>query len=603
MFFDEKMQEIERSLAEYGQKRYMAKFSNINDSLKKVICNESMESLRRFIISEYVSNNDFILNFGMMYCDDFFNILNDDFRCSDEVAEQLSAILIYLSQCSNGELDGKIFSEISDLFHRMRDTKVIILLKDAISFFFFKDLFIMRNVSKAFRWIEMLKAVQCFHGVCHIYNGYFELDKLLVPFFNAANNIKGYRGISLNEFGPYEGEVYRLEAYMEKLSKGYKDFEDDEFFLNSYFALLLYEGICSLQICQETILSHDITRSQKDHFKDFLKRNAFFLPNCVNSMFSEMKYSDFLKYAKRVIEVYSLSLFVKSKLKNTVCKELSYYTSFETFNYLLPHKTEGSALNSVFTEINSLKSNNKSDCAKWSFMNVDYMNDPNEGNAIYKYLGIAVDNSETYLGRKRLFPSDVYLKSFSDRRDDLSMWEIYGNHAEGVNVVIDWKATQEKGKTPSVFNILYVSLKDSQEHDNDSLNSLIDRDTMEKIENTFVEIKSLYSKSSDRVKVYLEQAISPLRYLVKDSSYWHEKESRIIFDERINEDKLKYTGGDIPKIFYQGQFTLSIKEVILGPKCKDAAEKALYLYKQFLEMNQAFDVQIPKLTISSIEYR
>ena len=98
---------------------------------------------------------------------------------------------------------------------------------------------------------------------------------------------------------------------------------------------------------------------------------------------------------------------------------LAYYTSLETFSYMLPFRAEDEMV------------------GRFSIMNIAYMNDPNEGRTLQKCLFEGeVPFEGDVLHRKNARYPYVFLKCFTPQIDFLPMWGMYGDHARGCCLVL-----------------------------------------------------------------------------------------------------------------------------------------------------------------------
>jgi hypothetical protein len=262
----------------------------------------------------------------------------------------------------------------------------------------------------------------------------------------------------------------------------------------------------------------------------------------------------------------------------------AYYTSLETLGFLLPSGT-------------------KEQLGKPAIMNISYMNDPNEGKSLKHLIYGSQDARISTTERKSITIPYVFLKCFTSQIDYLPMWEMYGNHAQGCCLVIDWQKTffENKNISKSLFHVCYIN-KNSKEHkirknDNPQIRNI------EKIQSCIRELKKLATKLNSSDQPTFEKLLGKLPYLFKDNSYSYEQEVRILnIFPRPNKD-FKHTDNEIPKLFILPDFYLQIKEIILGPKVTDIANRIPYLQEQIELMCEQTGTLIPKITISNIDYR
>lgn len=116
--------------------------------------------------------------------------------------------------------------------------------------------------------------------------------------------------------------------------------------------------------------------------------------------------------------------------------ELAYYTSLETFSYMLPFKAQEDML------------------GRFSIMNIAYMNDPNEGKILQKCLfaGKVPFEGDPKQRKNARYPY-VYIKCFTPQIDFLPMWEMYGDHARGCCLVLDWGKILEAGAQIPLYSV------------------------------------------------------------------------------------------------------------------------------------------------------
>lgn len=350
----------------------------------------------------------------------------------------------------------------------------------------------------------------------------------------------------------------------------------------------------------------------KAWFMDFLYRKNINFPNCIDDLLDEIdseEDNDVISLVKKLALVYTEAHNIKECLKVNSPEKLMYYTTYETLMYMLPHADKSISDSQLKREEEKLLDSENDGCIKWSFMNVEYMNDPKEGKTAKSFFGMS-DEPHEIGGCNEIMVSDVYLKSFTQRREDLSMWEMYGGHAEGCFISVDWKSTKRRNKNvPDLYAVLYLTKgRNNGEFSFDKkANSHIDKngDAIDTIKDNMIKLKELIdTETNPEIKEKLFRGTECLWFLIKDSKYYHEKESRILFDDVDDDDgELRYTGGDVPKVYVRGDFTLTIQEIIFGPKCKNVGEKALFLSKQFKELRKKYRTRMPKILMSSIEYR
>jgi hypothetical protein len=282
-------------------------------------------------------------------------------------------------------------------------------------------------------------------------------------------------------------------------------------------------------------------------------------------------------------------------------KDIAYYTTYNTLGYLLPKSADFSAENDEYA-------------GKFSVMHIGHMNDPNEGKILDKlFFGGAPDKNSSDESAPLKYPY-VFLKSFTTRRDDLSMWETYGDSAKGVCVVLD-KDRINKDYNYELYNICYLQKTTKAEVDEQKENDREKRDdpfipvdeengylvctgsnigVSKESANVAVSIlvwlkdeaddKDKYLDKTDDcsgyhiLEDYLKYHSDGIKYLFKDAAYVHEDEKRIIYMyDSYAAKEIRYTPSDPSRLFVYGEPDAAIKEIVLGPKFKKVEDHLPYL--------------------------
>lgn len=263
-------------------------------------------------------------------------------------------------------------------------------------------------------------------------------------------------------------------------------------------------------------------------------------------------------------------------------QDTAYYTSLDTLMYMLPARLK-----------------DERDWGKFSVMNVAYMNDPNEGRILHKYLQSDHDPNSSDK-RKNASPPFVFMKCFTSRIDDLPMWEMYGDRAQGVCIVVDWISTLTS--TTPLYRICYLTRYGDTYKLDQSVNQELTN--LNSIKSWLDELKNLREAIIDREsKLFFDSLTEGIAYLFKDSSYHYEQEVRILYAYNETTSLFKHTSAEYPKLYVQTEFPVVIKEIIIGPKFKDLALRMPYLREQVERMCRSTDTTHPKITMSNIEYR
>ena len=267
--------------------------------------------------------------------------------------------------------------------------------------------------------------------------------------------------------------------------------------------------------------------------------------------------------------------------------EIAYYTSAEVFSYMLPEKC---------TE----EDDTADRLGKLTVMHLSYMNDPNEGKTLQKAI-YGPSYGALQKGRKPLDVPFVFVKCFSPRIDYLPMWEMYGDHARGCCLVIDWKASKwmEEEAEPVLYHVCYLRKQGNSyvvlNEDNEKLSR-----SCRAINSQLQELHNVAEEIAEQDRRYLDDVLGKVLYLFKDSSYSYEQELRVIYQTK---DNILHTDGDRPWLFVQTPFPLQLDEVILGPKFPDVSTRVPYLQEQFDLMCEKTGTEKPRITLSEIDYR
>ncbi|MCH5344292.1 MAG: DUF2971 domain-containing protein [Acetatifactor sp.] len=319
--------------------------------------------------------------------------------------------------------------------------------------------------------------------------------------------------------------------------------------------------------------------------------------------------------------VFDLEKYIQ--VKKDCQEDYAYYTTMQTFGYLLLDEPLG-----------------KGEKYRLSVMNVDYMNDPNEGRVLQEFLRthISCDSPlfHSFVGqsdqRARAKADDtlVFLKSFSDKVDRLTMWSEYGDKGNGVCVVMDGATFQNARDKQRLLEVLRVG-KSGNERDDyvlykviywdknqdefiaKGLDSKILKTKINSIEKT---LKQIFAKlergifeewEQQRCMDFLQELFAKIKYLFKFEEYRDENETRVILQRRTVDSfqDIEEAGGEDPlrkKLYIHYPVKSIIKEIILGPKNQQSDEYIPFLVKKMAEINEGsqYSTVVSK---SSIDYR
>lgn len=284
-----------------------------------------------------------------------------------------------------------------------------------------------------------------------------------------------------------------------------------------------------------------------------------------------------IKLVQCVHEIDEAERLMKVDGKNVVA---SYYTKYDTFCLMLPYKC---------TE-------RTEECGKLSIMHISYMNDPNEGKTLLRYLSGSdlskVDKTE----RRVVSVPYVFIKCFTSRIDYLPMWEMYGDDARGVCLVLDWNDV----KNVDLYRVVYIRKTAKgyviANNDNGDLNVKLLKGHLKRLRDIRKNLSNEY------LRVFNE-LLEPIQYLFKDSSYSYEQELRIKQTFTGVSNEFHHTNGEPQKLFVVPEGVVPIKEVILGAKFENVADTIPFLTEQLEILAEKVGVVIPKVTVSNIDFR
>lgn len=266
--------------------------------------------------------------------------------------------------------------------------------------------------------------------------------------------------------------------------------------------------------------------------------------------------------------------------------EIAYYTSAEVFSYMLPEKC-------------TKEEGKEGRLGKLTVMHLSYMNDPNEGQTLLQTVyGDQYDAGKK--DRKSLNVPYVFVKCFTPRVDYLPMWEMYGDHAKGCCLIIDWETTKTRSCAvePTLYHVCYLRKNAKNmvlRGDNEKL-----AQNYKEIERQLRQLRQIAKRLNNANRPYFDSLLGKVLYLFKDSSYSYEQELRVIYQTK---DNILHTDGDKPWLFVQTPFPLQLDEVILGPKFPDVSTRVPYLQEQLDLMCEKTGTEKPRITLSEIDYR
>ena len=297
---------------------------------------------------------------------------------------------------------------------------------------------------------------------------------------------------------------------------------------------------------------------------------------------------DKIKGAMHLVNAIELSDCILSTLKIKSAQGLvAYYTSYGNLGKMLPETSDST-----------------DNIGKFAVMHVSYMNDPNEGKLLEKWL---LGKQKTDSRQRADYPF-VFIKCFTPRIDDLPMWEMYGDHAKGCCMVIDMLNLQNRnGKDFPIYDVCYIRQEEGKcvvpPDDNQSINS----SDISRLQ-TFVDKLTEAARYSDdeAYRNAIISILSNITYLFKHADYSYECEKRIVYNttdglsKRIRHTKTNNT----PRLYVLSDMSIGIKELIVGPKFEDPYVRIPYLQERLDKMiRETGDTDRIPISYSAIEYK
>ena len=304
-----------------------------------------------------------------------------------------------------------------------------------------------------------------------------------------------------------------------------------------------------------------------------------------------------------IIMIYCLVQTIKFQLsmKDLSKSDFGHYTSGEVLQILLKQSSD--------PKPNSDNQKTYSIEGRTHLGNVKYMNDPEEGSVLDRYLELGKSHNL----EDSLKPSPWFLMSLTTAIDDLAMWAQYGARAEGVCLVfksdsfeVAKSMTETEWIVKKIFpTILKEKIEDTNNNEKDlsskkdflyricyldekslgeksvkeenlgivkkKYNKKLDEMEIDTINNCLDKIKSIVNKIDNNTILYsfVDDCLEEIRYLFKVSDYSYESELRILRYADLNpyNDNIKIdNSGPIAKLYLERDFPIQLKQVIFGPK-------------------------------------
>lgn len=273
--------------------------------------------------------------------------------------------------------------------------------------------------------------------------------------------------------------------------------------------------------------------------------------------------------------IYIFVYFIYKNLKDI---EYIYNRISEIDEYVLKHlayaeNKYGYQYTSLTSLYNMLSNSNKSykfNIPKISLhmSNVIYLNDPQEGRLYDNLIDKELDNKEAKDNNKNetnIETKNAYILCLSeDDEERLPMWIQYADGARGCRIEFE---------IPKKIDMYKINYNYSENNIPNIIEILINQINKER--------KSLLLGVGDySIISYISDRIHEVQYYYKDKYYEHEKEIRYIvnaFPEDAEQYDFIREGEYFPRLYCETPYPFPIKSVMLGPKCPNPEQVALYL--------------------------
>ena len=326
-----------------------------------------------------------------------------------------------------------------------------------------------------------------------------------------------------------------------------------------------------------------------------------FLLACKEQL-SESKYAQWLDRIHKTENTDLKHLFKATKACKTILHllrvnqkdltHLSHYTALETLpKILLGEKDDDGRM---------IRKNGKVKMAgRYRFYNANYMNDPEEGKLLHKWLGAEEESIDQV--------SPFYLMSLTTESDHLPMWVQYGRDGKGICVTLhddlfevknsraehelipratDLKqqedgeetdgqdkpkiSSSKEGERFTPYRICYMS-------DTSLYGNLFEPAELKKIKEELKKLKGIFTASSQKKEIY--QIMEEIRFLFKSADYVTENEVRLLKYADLKSDKilLDEAGDGVPRLYVEQDGHVKIKKITFGPKVYNESKIVPYI--------------------------
>lgn len=318
------------------------------------------------------------------------------------------------------------------------------------------------------------------------------------------------------------------------------------------------------------------------------------------------------------------------------------YTTLKTASYLFDTMYRCDIFSAPHCVVDSKSADFEDGINCLTLMHAHYMNDPNEGvvlgnvfSKLYPKDNIVFFNGNATKFRGEIYDNNfVFLKSFTQKPDNLLMWNRYGSDrtcgskdSNGCYVQFNTdyfdKAIKhhndsllDEADDYSLYRVLYLSQTDGtlSEEKNPNLPKEVAEYyglMLKMISNINEKLKNLDDAEILAAQVYMQDALKYLSFLFKFDDYADEEEYRLI--EIRTHDKIDCidTVGDNPKLLcINPYFQIAIDKIVLGPNVDKPDAWSNYFRCEMIKMwkraLKTHDISlIPPIVVdrSKIDYR
>lgn len=227
----------------------------------------------------------------------------------------------------------------------------------------------------------------------------------------------------------------------------------------------------------------------------------------------------------------------------------------------------------------------ESDVKFWA-SHVSFMNDPGEYMYLIREIGEMLREHELFAESDGLFYLADSLRwdiqtldnvsgqpavfSLSEKRDELTMWQVYGQGGRGIAIGFDRGELLSIGEDWQLYQCQYLS--------RDNVRKIIDID----------EVRSCFGGDEDgnaRADLVALNQVIANRILVKHPAFIHEGEWRLSKNDHLNYKYRERNGLIIPYLELKLK-AYSIREIWIGPTAyPNLSEKSMMMFLHSLQIN------------------